>query len=105
MMPGMGGVDFSAAENELPRVEAIVRSMTKAERADPEVIDSSRRRRIAVGSGTNTQEVNQLLKQFRQMKKVMKQLTEGGGRRGLGGLGGLQGRPPKPGSRPPFRFR
>ena len=52
--------------------------MTPEERSSPEVIDSSRRRRIAGGSGTNTQEVNQLLKQFRQMKKVMKQLSESG---------------------------
>ncbi len=78
LLPGMGGVDFQSAQNELPRVEAIIRSMTPEERSSPEVIDSSRRRRIAGGSGTNTQEVNQLLKQFRQMKKVMKQLSESG---------------------------
>jgi len=84
MMPNMGGVDFKSAEAELPRIEAIIRSMTPAERLDPDVIDSSRRRRIAAGSGTNTQEVNSLLKQFRQMKKMMKQLAESGMMRGFG---------------------
>ena len=88
MIPGMGGVDANAAEGELPRVEAIIRSMTPAERAAPEMIERSRRRRIAVGSGTNTQQVNGLLKQFRQMKKVMKQLAEGGMANGLGALAG-----------------
>jgi len=78
LLPGMGGVDFQSAQEELPRVEAIIRSMTPEERAHPEVVDSSRRRRIAAGSGTNAQEVNQLLKQFRQMKKVMKQLSDSG---------------------------
>jgi len=78
LMPGLGGVDFQMAENEIPHVEAIIRSMTPAERSDPDLINSSRRRRIATGSGTNAQEVNQLLKQFRQMKKVMKQFAESG---------------------------
>ena len=78
LVPGMGGIDFQTAENEIPHVEAIIRSMTPAERIDPDLINSSRRRRIAGGSGTNTQRVNQLLKQFRQMKKVMKQFAESG---------------------------
>ena len=86
LMPGMGGVDFSGAQQEIPRVEAIVRSMTPGERANPDVIDTGRRRRIASGSGTNAQEVNQLLKQFRQMKKVMKQMTEGGMGKAFGGV-------------------
>ncbi len=108
-LPGMGGVDFSSAEGEIPRVEAIVRSMTPEERRDPEIIDSSRRRRIATGSGTNTQEVNQLLKQFRQMKKVMKQFTEGNIRKNLGGGlagGAMMARKPPMHPRPPtFRVR
>jgi len=79
LLPGMGGVDFQAAEGEIPHVEGIIRSMTPQERANPDIVDSSRRRRIAAGSGTNSQEVNQLLKQFRQMKKMMKQFTDGGG--------------------------
>jgi len=78
LIPGMGGIDFETAENEIPHVEAIIRSMTPPERNDPDLINSSRRRRIASGSGRNTQEVNQLLKQFRQMKKVMKQFAESG---------------------------
>ena len=89
LLPGMGGVDLQSAENELPRVEAIIRSMTPEERTNPDVINSSRRRRIASGSGTNAQQVNQLLKQFRQMKKVMKQFAESGmmKRGGLPGMG------------------
>jgi len=79
LLPGMGEVDFQSAEGEIPHIEAIIRSMTPAERRDPDIIDSSRRRRIASGSGTSAQEVNQLLKQFRQMKKMMKQFAEGGG--------------------------
>ena len=79
LLPGMGGVDFQSAESEIPHVEAIIRSMTPEERENPDLINTSRRRRIASGSGRHTQEVNQLLKQFRQMKKVMKQLAEGGG--------------------------
>ncbi len=87
LLPGMGGMDFSSAQNEIPRVEAIVRSMTPRERMDPDVIDTSRRQRIAAGSGTTAQEVNQLLKQFRQMKKMMKMFSESGGKsKALGGL-------------------
>ena len=78
LLPGMGGVDFASAQQEMPRIEAIIRSMTPEERNNPDIIDSSRRRRIAGGSGTNTQEINQLLKQFRQMKKVMKQFAGSG---------------------------
>jgi len=90
LVPGMGGVDFGSAEAEIPRTEAIIRSMTPAERNDPDMIQSSRRRRIAAGSGTNPQEVNQLLKQFRQMKKTMKQFAESGAMRrgGIPGIGG-----------------
>ena len=75
-------MDFSSAQGEIPRIEAIIRSMTPKERDDPDVVDSSRRRRIAAGSGVKTQEINQLLKQFRQMKKVMKQFAERGVGRG-----------------------
>jgi signal recognition particle subunit SRP54 len=98
LVPGMGGVDFSAAQDEIPRIEAIICSMTPREREDPDVIDTSRRRRIAAGSGVNTQEVNHLLKQFRQMKKMMKTMADGGkavrggGPLGLG-QGGLPRRP------------
>ena len=87
LLPGMGGVDLASVEGEIPRTEAIICSMTPRERADPEIIDSSRRKRIAAGSGTEAPDVNQLLKQFRQMKKMMKQMTEGGMLAELGGMG------------------
>ena len=91
MVPNLGELDVNSAEEEIPRIEAIIRSMTPAERTDPDLIDSSRRRRIALGSGTNTQHVNGLLKQFRQMKKLMKQFAEGGMVRELGPLGSARG--------------
>jgi signal recognition particle subunit SRP54 len=82
MMPGMGKAlkEIRSAdmdEGELDRIEAIILSMTPAERARPEIIDGSRRKRIAVGSGTTVQAVNQLVKQFGQMKKMMAQLAKG----------------------------
>ena len=64
-------------ELELDRLEAIILSMTPAERARPDIINGSRRKRIAQGSGTTVQAVNQLTKQFGQMRKLMKQLAEG----------------------------
>ena len=81
MMPG---VDAKALENadiderKLDRVEAIIKSMTKKERANPSIINSSRKRRIADGSGTNVAQVNALLKQFEQMQKMFKQLNSKG---------------------------
>jgi signal recognition particle subunit SRP54 len=83
LMPGMGGkamkelrqVDMDEAE--LDRLEAIILSMTPAERANPTMIDGSRRKRIAQGSGTTIQAVNQLVKQFGQMRKMMAQLAKG----------------------------
>jgi signal recognition particle subunit SRP54 len=79
MVPGLGrelkGIDVD--EKELARVEAIVLSMTPAERLRPDVIDGSRRRRIALGSGTTVQQVNQLLNARKQMQKMMKQLGQG----------------------------
>ncbi|MHB0915285.1 MAG: signal recognition particle protein [Thermoleophilia bacterium] len=70
-------------ERELDRVEAIIRSMTSEERNSPEIINGSRRRRIAAGSGTDVQAVNQLLNKFKQMQKMMKQLTSGKKMRGI----------------------
>ncbi len=94
MIPGMNkmsqGVDLSNAEGELKRVEAIIQSMTPQERRSPKVIKASRKRRIAAGSGTSVQEVNSLLKQFKEMQRLMKKLGKGG-RRGGGGLGSLLG--------------
>ncbi len=82
LMPGMGKAmkQMRAADmddRELDRIEAIILSMTPAERANPELIDGSRRKRIARGSGTTVQAVNQLVKQFGQMKKMMAALSKG----------------------------
>jgi signal recognition particle subunit SRP54 len=82
LMPGMGKAmkqmrEANMDDAELDRLEAIILSMTPAERAKPEMIDGSRRKRIAQGSGTTVTGVNQLVKQFGQMKKVMAQLAQG----------------------------
>lgn len=90
MIPGMGGLAKEAQDSvdrgELKRTEAIIRSMTAAERRDPTILNASRRRRIAAGSGTSLPDVNRLVRQFTDMQKLMRQL--GGGRR----LPGLLGR-------------
>ena len=79
MMPGVGLQlgNLNVDEKELDRLEAIIRSMTPAERANPSIIDGSRRRRIARGSWTSVQAVSHLVKQFAQMKKLMKQISRG----------------------------
>jgi signal recognition particle subunit SRP54 len=82
MMPGMGKAmkelkGANVDDRELDRLEAMILSMTPEERRNPDVIRGSRRRRIAVGSGTNVQAVKQLTKQFDQMRKVMKQIASG----------------------------
>lgn len=84
-MGGMQGLD-DLGEEELPRLEAAIRSMTPQERSHPEVINGSRRQRIAAGSGNEVQDVNALLKQFKQMRKMMKGLGKKKKRRG--GRGG-----------------
>jgi signal recognition particle subunit SRP54 len=81
MLPGMGAMKqlkgAEVDEGELDRVEAIILSMTPEERVNPGVINGSRRKRIAHGSGTRVQHVNQLLKQFEQMRKLMRQMVSG----------------------------
>jgi signal recognition particle subunit SRP54 len=79
MMPGVGQQlgNVNLDERELDRLQAIIQSMTPEERANPKIIDGSRRRRIAHGSGTNVQAVGQLVKQFGQMRKLMRQLSRG----------------------------
>jgi signal recognition particle subunit SRP54 len=82
MMPGLGKQmkqlrQVNMDDRELDRLEAIILSMTPAERANPQLIDGSRRKRIARGSGTTVQAVNQLVKQFAQMRKMMSQLAQG----------------------------
>ncbi len=90
MVPGMGGMAKEAQDavdrGDLKRTEAIIRSMTRHERRDPAVINGSRRRRIAAGSGTSLPEVNKLIKQFMDIQRLMKQLGSGRGRGMLGGL-------------------
>ena len=81
MMPGLGmgagkmpDIDEAAAEKSLSRTEAIIYSMTPEERQNPSLLNPSRKRRIAVGAGVDIAEVNRLVKQFEQMKKMMKQM-------------------------------
>jgi signal recognition particle subunit SRP54 len=79
------------SEKEMKRVEAIIRSMTPAERADHSIINGSRRLRIANGSGTSVQEVNLLLKRFTEAQKLMKQFSKMGPKNLMKGLGGIPG--------------
>jgi signal recognition particle subunit SRP54 len=96
MVPGAGEMAGAAQEavdsGQMKRIEAIIDSMTPAERRHPELIKASRRRRIALGSGTSTAEVNRLLKQFAEMQKMMKMLGGGKLPKLGGGLGALLGR-------------
>ena len=98
MMPGLGmgagkmpDIDEAAAEKSLSRTEAIIYSMTPEERQNPSLLNPSRKRRIAVGAGVDIAEVNRLVKQFEQMKKMMKQMPGmmKKGRRGGGMFGKL----------------
>ncbi len=106
LIPGLGGLtaklgDMKASEQEIARTEAIINSMTMKERRNPDIINGSRRQRIAKGAGVSVQQVNQTLRQFEQMRKLMQQVMGGGkgGRmpklpslpRGMGGLPGLSG--------------
>jgi signal recognition particle subunit SRP54 len=92
MIPGMGGMAKQAQESvdrgDLKRVEAIIRSMTPAERREPGILNAARRRRIARGSGTRLQDVNQLVKQFGELQKVMKQMSGGKLGRRMSGMFG-----------------
>ena len=111
-LPGMGGM-VEAAQSQvndgaLKQMEAIIQSMTPKERAFPDVINGSRKKRIASGSGTQIQDVNRLLKQHKQMQKMMKKLTKKGGMkgmmRGMQGMMGGGGAPGGPGGMPPFKM-
>jgi signal recognition particle subunit SRP54 len=90
MIPGMGGMAKEAQDavdrGDLKRVEAMIRSMTPRERRDPSIINGSRRRRIAVGSGAQLTDVNRLIKQHEQIRKLMKQMGGGGRRAAMSGL-------------------
>lgn len=91
MIPGMGQIgDLAPAEKEMKKVEAIIQSMTKEERKKPEILKASRKQRIAKGSGTEVADVNRLLKQFEQMKAMMKMFS-GGKMPSLPSFGGFKG--------------
>ncbi len=108
-LPGMGQIkeqiSGEAAEKEFKKLQAIIQSMTPQERRHPAIIKGSRKKRIAMGSGTKVQDINKLMKQFTQMQKMMKKMKKGGmknmmrglagklpgGMGGAGGLGGLGG--------------
>lgn len=105
-LPGMGNMSAQlkdqANDKQFTQMEAIINSMTPGERARPDVIKGSRKRRIAAGSGTQIQDVNRLLKQFTQMQKMMKKMSGGGMKKmmrnmkgmmppGMGGMGGMGG--------------
>ena len=83
MLPGAGKLPLSdaAVDEQMPKIEAMIRSMTHRERNDPHLINGSRRRRIAAGSGTTVQDVNKLLKQFAQVQKMFKAMSGGGSKR------------------------
>lgn len=95
MIPGVGTAmkDVNVDDNAFKPLEAIIQSMTLKERENPEIINSSRKERIAKGSGTSVQQVNQLLKQFTELRKMMKTMNKmGGGKRALSALNPFGGR-------------
>ena len=98
MIPGMNQlsqkIDDQAANKQIKRVEAIINSMTPQERDNTDILNGSRRLRIAKGSGTSVEEVNRLMTQFNEMRKVMKKFAQMGPKalmRSLGGIGGMGG--------------
>ena len=94
MVPGFSAMkkakDLSVDDKELTRVEAIIDSMTKKERANPQCLNGSRRKRIARGSGTKVQDINKFINQYQQMRKMMKKMGKGGLAGLMGGGGGMQ---------------
>ncbi|GAA4317380.1 signal recognition particle protein [Pontixanthobacter gangjinensis] len=92
MIPGAGKMlkDVDIDDDAFKGIEAIIHSMTPEERSEPKIINASRKKRIAKGSGTSVQEVNQLLKQFNQMGKMMKMMQGGGGRKMMQMMKGMQ---------------
>ena len=94
MMPGIGGAQMKQIENavddkKMARIEAIILSMTPKERRNPDILNPSRKRRIAKGAGVDISEVNRLVKQFEQSRKLMKQMPGMmGGKRGKRGMFG-----------------
>jgi signal recognition particle subunit SRP54 len=95
MIPGIGKQikDMDIDENQFTRIEAIILSMTPHERNNPDVLTGTRRQRIAAGSGSNIQEVNQFVKQFEEMRKMMKVMNKmGGGANAARALNGMMGK-------------
>lgn len=94
-MPGLGGLPSGAAnmvdDSQFRRMEAIINSMTMRERVHPDILNGARKRRITLGSGTQVQDLNRLLKQHKQMQKVMKKMKGGKLANMMRGLGGMQG--------------
>lgn len=108
MIPGTrtGSADSQVVDRQIRRSEAIIRSMTPTERVNPRVIGSSRKRRIALGSGTSAQDVSGLLRQFDQVRNMMQTLSQGKGLAGLPGVSGLpSGLPGVPGGGLPVGIR
>jgi signal recognition particle subunit SRP54 len=107
-MPGMGMLPPGAAakvdDSQFRRMEAIINSMTPRERQNPDALNGSRKRRICVGSGTQIQDMNRLLKQHKQMQKMMKKMKSGALANMMRGLGGMRGPGGFPGAGGPPRF-
>ena len=83
MLPGMSGKDIDVDDNAMKKPEAIIRSMTPRERRDPSILNASRRKRIAAGSGTTVQDVNTLIRQFEQAQQMMKRMMGAKGKKAL----------------------
>ena len=93
MMPGMSGMQLpEGADQQMARTEAIIKSMTKQERRKPDILNGSRRQRIANGAGVKIVEVNQLLKQFQQMQKMMKMFKGGGNKKMMRQMEAMRGK-------------
>jgi signal recognition particle subunit SRP54 len=98
MIPGMSGMQLpDGADKQMARTEAIIKSMTLQERRKPEILNGSRRKRIADGSGVKIVEVNQLLKQFQEMQKMMKMFKGGGGKKMMRQMEAMRGKGGFPG--------
>ncbi|MFK7803201.1 MAG: signal recognition particle protein [Anaerolineae bacterium] len=106
MVPGFSqatkDVDMNEAENDLRRIEAIIYSMTPQERQNPRLLKANRKRRVAAGSGVEVKDINKLLKEFKGMQKMMRQLKSKGGMRRLAGMMGGGGNPFGGGGGSPF---
>ena len=93
MIPGVGNKikDADIDESALGKTEAIIRSMTPKERSNPDIINPSRKRRIAAGCGMQVEDVNRLLSQYRQMQKMFKQMNSKSARKKMRRMGGYPG--------------